>query len=83
MAATVMADLVVARGSDRRVLEPVERALAGERGAALAAAPQLAGSGREHRVMAQLVVVDEILIAQRDADTRCTTMLSTVCSTCP
>jgi hypothetical protein len=57
---TVIADLVVARGSDRRVLEPVERALAGERGAAPASGPELAGEGREHRVMAQLVVVDEV-----------------------
>jgi hypothetical protein len=58
----VVADLMVAierRG--RRVLEPVERALAGERGAVLAPRLELAGECCQHRVVAQLVVVDEIL----------------------
>ena len=64
----VMADLMVARGSDRRMLEPVERALAGERGAVLASGLELAGEGREHWVVAQLIVVDEILVAERDAE---------------
>jgi hypothetical protein len=39
----VMADLMVARGSDRRMLEPVQRALAGERGAILVSGRELAG----------------------------------------
>ncbi len=60
-----MADLVVARGRGRRVLEPVQGALAGERGAGLALGLELAG---EHRVVAQLVVVDQILVAERNAE---------------
>ena len=54
----VMADFMVARGADRGVLEPVERALAGERGAVPALGLELAGQRREHRVVAQLIVVD-------------------------
>jgi len=64
----IVADLVVARGSDRRVLEPVQRALAGERGAVLASRLELAGQRREHGVVAQLIVVDEILVPQRDPE---------------
>jgi hypothetical protein len=41
----IMADLVVARGLGRGVLEPVERALAGERRARLAPRRELAGEG--------------------------------------
>jgi hypothetical protein len=51
----------------RRMLEPVERALAGERGAVLAPRLELAGEGRQHRVVAQLVMVDQILVPERDA----------------
>jgi hypothetical protein len=50
------------------MLEPVERALAGERGAILAPNRELAGEGREHRVVAQLIVVDQVLVAERDAE---------------
>ena len=64
----VVADLVVARGLGRRMLEPVQRALAGQRRAVLAPGGELAGEGREHRVVPQLVVVDQILIAERDAE---------------
>jgi hypothetical protein len=63
---TVVADLRVAARRQRRVLEPVERALAGERGAVLAPRLELASKRRQHRVVAQLVVVDEILVPQRD-----------------
>jgi hypothetical protein len=64
----VMADLMVARGADRRVLEPVQRALAGKRGAVPASRLELAGEGCEHRVVAQLIVIDKILVAERDAE---------------
>ena len=57
-----VADLVVAARLGRRVLEPVERALAGERGAVFALGPKLAGERRQHRVVAQVIVVDEILV---------------------
>jgi hypothetical protein len=50
------------------MLQPVQRAFAGERRAALTPGDELAGEGREHRIVAQLVVVDQILIAERDAE---------------
>ena len=65
----VVADPVVAverRG--RRMLQPVQGALASERGTVGAPRLQLAGQGRQHRIVTQLVVVDQVLVAQRDAD---------------
>jgi hypothetical protein len=64
----VVADLVVTARSRRRVLEPVERALAGERGTALTSGGELAGKGRQHRIVAQLIVIDQVLIAECDAE---------------
>jgi len=64
----VVANLVVARGPGRRVLESVQRALAGERGASRTLRLELAGKGRQHRIVPQLVVVDEILVAERNAE---------------
>jgi hypothetical protein len=49
------------------VLQPVQRALAGQRGAAGAARLQLAGEHGQHRVVPQPVVVDQVLVAKRDA----------------
>ena len=63
-----MPDLVVAARRQRRVLEPVQRALAGERGAVFALGLELAGERRQHRVVAQLIVVDQVLVAERDAE---------------
>jgi hypothetical protein len=63
-----MADLVVARRLGRRVLEPVQRALAGERRAILTPGGELAGERCEHRVEAELIMVDHILIAERDPE---------------
>ena len=77
----VMADPVVAARNQGRVLEPVERAFAGERRAILALRGELAGQGREHRIVAQLVVIDQVLVAERDPNTRCATIAATVCST--
>ena len=70
---TIVADLVIAAGRARlafrwRMLEPVERALAGERGAALVAHRQLAHHRGEKRIVAQLVVVVDIGIAERLAE---------------
>ena len=63
----IMPDLVVAVvGPQWRVLEPVQGALAGERRAVFAPRLELADQSRQHWVMAQLVVVDEILVPQRD-----------------
>jgi hypothetical protein len=64
----VVADLVVATRRQRRVLEPVERALAGQRRAILALRRELAGQRRQHRIVSQLIVIDQILIAERDAE---------------
>jgi hypothetical protein len=50
------------------MLEPVQGALAGEWGTVLTPGPKLAGQRREHRVVAQLVVVNQVLIAERDAE---------------
>jgi hypothetical protein len=52
----------------RRVLQPVQGALTGQRRAAGAARLQLAGEHRQHRVVPQLVVVDEVLVAKREAE---------------
>ena len=61
----VVTDLVVARGRARwRVLETIEGRLAGQRRAAGSAGAELAGDGGQHRVVAQGVVVDQILVAQ-------------------
>ena len=64
----VVGDPAVAVGFRGTVLEPVERALAGERRAA--AVPRLEPAERhpEHRVVAQPVVVDQVLVAERDAE---------------
>ena len=65
----VMADLVVARGLPRRrVLEPVEGRLAGKRRAIGATGAELASDRGQHRVVAQGVVVDQILVAQRQGE---------------
>ena len=67
--ARIMPDLVVAVvGPQRRVLQSVERALARERGAVLALGPELAGQRRQHRVVAQVIVVDQVLVTERDAE---------------
>jgi hypothetical protein len=62
-----MSDLVVTARSQRRMLEPVERALAGERRAVGPLRLEPVGEQREHRVVAQLVVIVHVLVAERDA----------------
>jgi hypothetical protein len=62
----VVADLMVAARRQGRVFEAVERALTGERRAVLAPRLELADQSRQHRIVAQLVVVDQILVPQRD-----------------
>jgi hypothetical protein len=64
----VVADLVITRRCQRRMLEPVQSALAGERCATFALSLELAGQRRQHRVVAQLVMVDDILISERNAE---------------
>ena len=66
--AAVVADLVIATGSGLAQLQPVQGALAGHRRAILTPRPQLAGQDRHHRIMAQLVVVVQVLIAKGDGE---------------
>jgi len=48
--------------------EPVQRRLARHRGAIIAARLKLAGEDRHHRVVAKLVVIDQVLVAQRQSE---------------
>ena len=65
----IVADPVVAAGlARRRVLQPVQRALAGQRRAVRTPRRQLAGEHGQHRIVAQLVVVEQVLVAERDAE---------------
>ena len=50
-----------------RMLEAVQRALARQRRAALAPSTELVGQQRQQRVVAQGVVIVEVLVAQREA----------------
>jgi hypothetical protein len=66
----------------RRMLKTIERALAGQ---SLAVRPhhraQLARQHRKRRILAQLVVIVEVLVAQNQPKTRCARSVSTRCST--
>ena len=64
----VVGDPAVAIDSGDTVLEPVERALAGKRRAAPVSRLQSAEHHPEHRVVAQPVVVDQVLVAERDPE---------------
>ena len=65
----VVADPVIAAGLARgSVLEAVQRALAGQRRAAGPPRLQLAGEDGQRRVVAQPVMIDEVLVAERDAE---------------
>ena len=62
----VMADLVIARRLRPAQLQPVERRFAGQRRTIRAPRLKLAAQHRHDRVVPQLVVVDQVLIAQRN-----------------
>jgi hypothetical protein len=64
----IVPDLVVAARTERRMLEPVQGALAGERGAILAFGRERAGQRREHRVVTQVIMVDQVFVAERDPE---------------
>ena len=64
----VVTDLVIARGRRPAQLQPVERRFAGQGSAIRPFGLQFAAQHRQHRVMAQLIVVDQILVAQRDPE---------------
>ena len=63
---SVVADLVVARRLRPAQLQSVQRALARQRRARRPPRRQLAAQRRQHRVVAKLVVVDQVFVAQRD-----------------
>ena len=62
----VVGDLVIARRLVPAQFEPIERRLAGHRRAVLARCRQLPGQHRHDRIVAQLVMVVEVLVAERD-----------------
>src|SRR4051794_11375878 len=65
----IMADAVIARGLARGgVLQPVQGRLAGQGSAIGAAGRELAGEHSQNRIVPKLVVVNEVLIAERDPE---------------
>jgi hypothetical protein len=64
----VVTDLVITRRLRTAEFQPVRRRLAGDRRAVLAARCELAGQHRHHRIVAQFVMIIEVLIAERDAE---------------
>ena len=64
----VIADLVIAGRLLAAQFQPVERRFAGQRCAIGPFCRQLAAQHRQHQIMAQLVVVDQVLVAQRDPE---------------
>ena len=62
----IVADLVIARRFELAQLQPVERRFPGHRGTFLAPRRELARQHRHHRIVAQLIMIVEILVAQRD-----------------
>jgi hypothetical protein len=67
----IVADPVVERHHPRRcVLQPIERRHAGRRRAIAVPCRPLPGQRRQHRIEAQPVMVDQILVPQRDGEYR-------------
>jgi hypothetical protein len=64
----IVTDLVIARRLQPAQFQPVQRRLTRNRRAIPAARLELARQHRHHRIVAQFVVVIEILIAKRDAE---------------
>ena len=64
----IVAHLVIARRARPAQFQPVQRRLAGQRRAVRPLRRKLAGQHRQHRIVAQFIMVVEVLIAQRDAD---------------
>ena len=64
----IVADLVIARRLELAQLQPVERRFAGDRRTILPPRLELARQHRHHRIVAQFVVVVEILVTERDPE---------------
>jgi hypothetical protein len=61
-------DLTILRRRVARQFQPVQRGFAGHRRTVRTPSFKLAGQNRHHRVMAQVVVVVQVLISERDAE---------------
>src|SRR6516164_1402500 len=59
---------MVARRLQHAALQTIQRRLAGYRRTILTPSLQFAGKNPHHRIVAQIVVVDQILVAKRDAE---------------
>lgn len=64
----IVGDLVVARRRGARALEPVQGRLAGYRRAAETTARELAGEHRHDRIVAQRIVIVQVLVAERQPE---------------
>ena len=64
----LVADLVIAGGDRLGEFQPIERRLAGQRRAVLAPRRELARQHRHQRIMAKIVMVVEVFVAERDAE---------------
>src|SRR5262249_1189579 len=64
----IVTDLMVARRLQHAALQTIQRRLAGYRRTILTPSLQFAGKNPHHRIVAQVVVVDQILVAKRDAE---------------
>ena len=79
----VVADLAAARRcAGGCVLEAVEGLVAGQRRASRPARRELTGDRGQYLVVVQRVVVDQILVAQRQGDTCWPMRVAKPCSTC-
>ena len=76
----IVADLVIARRLQPAQLQPVQRRLAGDRCAVVASCFQLARQHCHHGIVAQFVMVVEILVTERDPKHRCPSSVTTSCS---
>jgi hypothetical protein len=64
----IVTDLVIARRLKPAQLQSVQRRLARNRRTILASRRELASQHRHHRIVAQVIVVAKILVAQRDPE---------------
>ncbi len=64
----VVGDLVIARRLGPAQLEPIQRALARHRRAIRTPRRELAGEHRHRRIVAKIIVVVQVLVAERDAE---------------
>ena len=64
----LVADLVIARGRLARQFEAVQRRFARHRRAVVAPGFEPARQHRHHRVMTKLIVIGQVLVAERDPE---------------